>query len=333
MEPIESSLRLFAVSTDTIPHCRGAVGLGCLPGVECFEDIFGVDERGPCWVHVRDDSGDLHGEVEEREEWKAGDIDFTGLDVVVVAEEVHLSIEHLMFVDDAFWWTGAAAREDNRGGIGRHCEGEWSGELAAGIDELFIGDAAEAESFGCDDDVEFCISVTPRHEFSEGMDWGDGDETMGVNFIEAAKDAGFSHAGIDEYADGAGAEDGEGEGDEFDGGADHEREAVSGLDAKLNECSCSCIDIAVELQEGAAGPCGAVSVVAGKRSGDGGLVWNGEGGVAEAVGDVERRGHSWLFFVGQAEAAGVRLGWCGFAGLSRLENAAIEIGSFCRIAQ
>jgi hypothetical protein len=39
------------------------------------------------------------------------------------------------------------------------------------------------------------------------------------------------------------------------------------------------------------------------------------------------------FFVGQAEAAGVRLGWCGFAGLSRLENAAIEIGSFCRIAQ
>lgn len=276
-EPIQPGFVLFAVPTDTIPHGGRAIGLGCLPGVESFENVFGAYKGGPCGVHIRNDGGDLHCKVEESKERKAGHIDFTGLDVVVFAEQVNLCIEHLVFVDDAFWRSGAAARKDDGSGIGGHCVRERSGELAAGFDELFVGGASKGQSFGCDDDVELRISVAPRHKFSECVDWRDGDETMWVDFVETAEDAGFSHAGIDEHTDSAGAEDGEGQGNELDGGADHENEAVSGSHAELHECACSRIDITVELQEGGAGPCRAISVIPGKWSSDGSLVWDGQG--------------------------------------------------------
>ena len=123
------------------------------------------------------------------------------------------------------------------------------------------------------------------------MDWGYGDEAVWVDFVEAAEDAGFSHTGIDEHAGGAGAKDGECEGDEFDGGSDHEYESVSGLDAELTECASGSINIPIELLEGAAGPCGAVSVIAGVRCRDGGLVWGNFCGVSEAVCDVEWLSH------------------------------------------
>ncbi|MEY3457207.1 MAG: hypothetical protein RL215_364, partial [Planctomycetota bacterium] len=104
------------MSADAIPHGWRAVGLGSVPGVECFEDVFRVYGCWPGGVHVGDDGGDLHGEVKEGEEWEAGDIDFAGLDLVTLADEVDLGIEHLMFEEDSFGWSCAAAGEDHSGG-------------------------------------------------------------------------------------------------------------------------------------------------------------------------------------------------------------------------
>ena len=153
VEAREMGLMLFAVTTDSVPHGGGTVGLGSLPRVKCFEDIFWLYKRGLRWVHIRDDCGDLHSEVEECEEGEARDINFTGLDIVVIADEIDLCIEHLVFVDDAFWWPGAAAGKDDGGGIGGQCDGEGRSELSACFDELFVGDAAEVEEFGSDDDI------------------------------------------------------------------------------------------------------------------------------------------------------------------------------------
>jgi hypothetical protein len=144
-ESVEGNVLGFAVSADAIPHGGGAVGLGSVPGAECFEDDFRIDSGRPSGVHVGDDGGDLHSEVEEGEQWEAGDVDFAGLDLVAIADEVDLSIEHLMFEEDAFRWSSAAACEDDGGWVGGFGRGEWWRVFAAVFEELSVGDAAESE--------------------------------------------------------------------------------------------------------------------------------------------------------------------------------------------
>lgn len=114
---------------------------------------------------------------------------------------------------------------------------------------------------------------------------------MGVDFVEAFEDTGFAHTGIDEDADGTGAKDSEGEGDEFDGRADHEHESMSGLDTGMDESFGGGVDVCVELLEGDGGPCGASAVIAGVGCCDGVLCGHELCGVSEAVGDIEHGGH------------------------------------------
>ena len=78
----------------------------------------GIDRGRTRRIDLGHDGGHAERGIEEREDRQHRQVDFAGLDVVGVADEPHLRVEHAVFVADALGRAGGAGGEEDRGEVG-----------------------------------------------------------------------------------------------------------------------------------------------------------------------------------------------------------------------
>jgi len=103
-----------AVVADFAPERGGAERVGDVFLANGLDDFRGIDGGGAAGVDFRHDGGHAERGVEEREDREERKIDFAGLDVVGVADQADLGVEHAVFVADAFGGAGGAGGEQHR---------------------------------------------------------------------------------------------------------------------------------------------------------------------------------------------------------------------------
>ena len=106
-----------AVAADPVPECRRTERLCDLLCSDRCNDPTRIDGSGSCGVDVGEDSGDTHGDIEEGKQRKAGQVAFFGPDPETCLEQVGLGTEHSVFVFHTLGRSGAAAGEDDGGGV------------------------------------------------------------------------------------------------------------------------------------------------------------------------------------------------------------------------
>ena len=224
------------MSADSIPDRGRAERLCDLPISNVCEDAFGIDSRGLRGVHIWDDRRDSHRRVEQPKQREARQINLTRLDPVEVAEQIDLSIEHAMLVDDSLRRAGAATGEDDGGGGEEFrvpsSEFRVLGRSAfALLDEARVCRSSPHPSASADGDVESCVAKAAAIQNSNRLHDRDRDEAIGVDLFQASKNIRAAHAGIDQHDDDAGSHQAEGQRDELETWPDHQHQALTGLHA------------------------------------------------------------------------------------------------------
>ena len=127
VQSLNANSELLAVASHAIPHGWRTVGLCGTLRPESVKNSGWINCSRASGIHFGNHRSNLHGQIEQSEQRKPGQVCFSGSDSVKIADQVHLSIEHTVFEDDTFRWPCAATGENNGRRIGgqglRKCHG------------------------------------------------------------------------------------------------------------------------------------------------------------------------------------------------------------------
>ena len=106
-----------AIIGDSIPKSRRAKRLVCFKLFHGVDDIGWINVGWPCGIHLGENRGCSHGDVEQSKERESRDVSFAGLQSKVICDLLTLFDENSMTIENTLGRPGAAGRENDGGRI------------------------------------------------------------------------------------------------------------------------------------------------------------------------------------------------------------------------